>query len=73
MHKLRYKGPFEVGMILTCPDNDGELGFRRIRLLAPYPDSDMWIYEDLPSRLQHSSGHVGKLPELNLRIVFEPE
>lgn len=71
---LKYNGPFEVGMVLTAPDNEGKLGFRRIRLLAEHPDGG-WIYEDLPSRMNRRRGlsDLGVCPEVSLRIVFEPE
>jgi hypothetical protein len=68
----RYTGPLTVGMIMTAPDNDGRLGFRRLRLLAEHPDGG-WIVEDLPSRARRSSGSLARCPELNLRIVFVPE
>lgn len=73
----RYEGPLEVGMILTAPDNDGELGYRRIRLVARDLDGERWIYEDLPARIWRKlgpdSGHLSRVPEINIRIVFEPE
>jgi hypothetical protein len=60
------------GMVLTAPDNDGVLGFRRVRVLAEHPDGG-WLIEDLPSRMRHRPRGVTRCPELNLRIVFEPE
>lgn len=68
----RYEGPLRSDMILTAPDNAGEPGFRRVRLLARHPDGG-WIVEDVPSRLYPSGSWMIRSPEENLRIVFEPE
>lgn len=71
----RYEGSIEVGMVLTAPDNDGELGFRRVRVLAEHPDGG-WIVDDLPSKmtkLRQSTYGPTVCPDINLRIVFQPE
>jgi hypothetical protein len=73
----RYTGPLEAGMILTGPDNDGVLGYRRVKLILREDDGG-WIYEEAPSRLTKKLGfraprELGRCPELNLRIVFRPE
>jgi hypothetical protein len=68
----KYEGPIEVGMVFTCPDNSGELGFRRVRVLAAHPDGG-WILEDLPGRMKRENYGPFRSPELNLRIVFQPE
>lgn len=76
-------------MILTAPDNDGVLGYRRDKLLARHPDKPhLWIYEALPCRMRKpigrydpatgeragsGVGEVGLCPEVNLRIVMRPE
>lgn len=71
----RYEGPLTEGMILTCPDNDGVLGLRRVKLL--HQEGDRWIYEEAASRMTKPGGRVigelGRTPEVNLRIVFRPE
>lgn len=69
----RYEGLVEVDMVFTCPDNDGELGFRRVRILAEHPDGG-WIFEDLPSRMNRLAlKRLSVCPDLNLRVVFVPE
>jgi hypothetical protein len=74
----KYEGPLEPGMVMTGPDNDGVLGFRRDLLLARHPNKpDLWIYEALPCRMRRAQGsgvgQVGVCPEINLRIVMRPE
>lgn len=74
---VRHPGPVEVGQVWTCRDNDGKLGYRRVRVLAEHPDGG-WILEDLPSRSTRSRGDRGvgvpfRCPDVNLRIVFVPE
>jgi hypothetical protein len=78
MGRQKYEGPLEPGMILTAPDNDGTLGFRRDLLLTRHPNKpDLWIYEALPCRMRAQPGsgvgQVGICPEINLRIVMQPE
>lgn len=65
-------------MILTAPDNDGTLGYRRDLLLCRHPNKpDLWLYEGLPCRMRKRPGSgvgtVGVCPEVNLRIVMRPE
>lgn len=70
----RYDGPVEPGMIFTCPDNDGTLGYRRVKVVGRhFDDPSLLFIEDLPSRLRHRPAGVTSCPELNLRIVFVPE
>jgi hypothetical protein len=69
---IRYDGPIERGMVFTAPDNNGTLGFRRIRVLGWDFDQRV-IFEELPSRMRLPVGDIRRIPELNLRIVFEPE
>lgn len=70
----KYEGPIEVGDVFTCPDNAGVLGYRRVRVLARHlDDPSTLLMEDLPSRLRPRPVGVFKCPELNLRIVFQPE
>jgi hypothetical protein len=60
-------------MIFTAPDNDGMLGYRRIRVVGEHIDGG-WVIEDLPSRLMRIGlGSVQRCPDLNLRVVFRPE
>lgn len=78
LRSRRYTGSLEPGMILTSPDNDGTLGYRRDKLLARHPDKpELWIYEALPCRMRKHAGsgvgQVGVCPEINLRIVMQPE
>lgn len=70
--EVKYKGPVEAEMVFTAPGGDGELGFRRVRILAEHPDGG-WIYEELPGRMRTEVGRIGRCPDLNLRIVFVPE
>lgn len=70
----RYSGPVEPGMVFTAPDNDGKLGYRRVKVIARTIDSDILIIEEMPSRIRYvQSGQISKCPETNLRIVFVPE
>lgn len=70
----KYEGQIEPGMIFTCPDNDGVLGYRRVRVVGRHFDDPTLLFiEDLPSRIRHRPSGVLACPELNLRIVFEPE
>lgn len=70
--EIKYNGPIERGMIFTCPDNDGVLGLRRIRVVGR-DFNDYVIYENLPGRMRIDTHSLGRCPELNLRIVFELE
>jgi hypothetical protein len=68
-----YEGRLEEGMVLTAPGNDGQLGYRRVKLIAGHADTG-WIFEELPSRLsERPYPQFGRAPEENLRIVFVPE
>jgi hypothetical protein len=50
-----------------------EKPFRRVRILAPHPDGG-WIYQEMPAARKHIEvGHLGIVPEFNLRYVFELE
>lgn len=71
----KYEGPIEVGMVFTAPDNDGQLGYRRVRLLARHPFKDgTLIIEEMKSRMKgRREGEIFPCPEANLRFVFEPE
>lgn len=69
----RYDGPVDVGQIFTAPDNDGILGYRRVRVVGWYDDTTL-VLEEMPGRIRYArSGEIFKCPELNLRIVFQPE
>jgi hypothetical protein len=69
----RYDGPVEVGMVFTAPDNDGKLGYRRVKVIADLGGGTL-VLEEMPGRIRYSqAGSIFKCPELNLRIVFEPE
>jgi hypothetical protein len=72
---MKYIGPLEIGQVFTAPDNDGRLGFRRVRLVGFMPDDpETLILEEMPSRVVgRHHGELLKCPELNLRIVFELE
>lgn len=70
----KYEGPIFVGQVFTAPDNDGVLGFRRVRVLAEHPDGGL-IIEDLVSRCR-KAGYLhqpNRMPEFSLRVVFVPE
>lgn len=69
----RYEGRIEEGQIFTCPDNNGVLGYRRVKVIGRYDESTL-ILEEMPGRIRYSqTGSIFKCPELNLRIVFIPE
>lgn len=71
----RYDGPVEAGMVFTAPDNDGKLGYRRVRVVGRmHGDASTLILEEMPGRcLGRYRGEIFKCPELNLRVVFQPE
>lgn len=71
----KWKGPVSIGETFTAPDNDGELGFRRVRVIGRHPDDEkMLICQEQASRMKgRRVGEVFLCPELNLRIVFWPE
>lgn len=74
----RYDGPLRAGMVITGRDNDGMLGFRRDLLLGPHPfKPGIWIYEALPCRMRRhidsGVGEIGTCPELNIRMIMQPE
>lgn len=75
--EVKYEGELAIGMIFTCPDSDGELGFRRVKVIGRHPDTGDWLIEELPSRLmtkvRGDIGAIRRCPEINLRIVFVPE
>lgn len=75
MTRPYYEGPVEPGMVFTCPDNDGVLGYRRVRVVARrFDDERTLIIEDMPSRVyKNMRGGLTPCPEVNLRIVFIPE
>lgn len=71
--------PVEVNQIWSAPGNDGEI-FRRVRILAPYPDPDknggrLWITQDAPSKFlkNRTERPLNISPEFNLRYVFTLE
>lgn len=67
----KYDGPIEEGMIFTSPDNDGELGYRRLKVIGADADDGMLVLKEMPGRIRYApTGSVFKCPELNLRIVF---
>lgn len=69
----RYTGEVTEGMIFTAPDNDGRLGYRRVKVVAWYDDETV-ILEEMPGRIRYSQpGAIFKCPLVNLRIVFVPE
>jgi hypothetical protein len=73
MSYRRYDGPLELGMVLTAPDNDGTLGYRRVKLVGQHMDG-RWFMEDLPSKLRPRPDRSSyPIDEANLRIVFRPE
>lgn len=71
--RSRYTGPVEVGMVFTAPDNNGALGYRRVKVIAEL-DDEMLVLEELASRIRYTTpGEIFKCPKKNLRIVFVPE
>jgi hypothetical protein len=68
----RYGGPVEEGMVFTCPDNDGLLGYRRVKVVGWYDDETL-ILEEMPGRIRSTVGYIFRCPLVNLRIVFVPE
>lgn len=67
----KYDGPIRPGMIFTAPDNDGEFGYRRVKVVATDPEDGLLILKEMPGRIRYAQvGSIFKCPEVNLRIVF---
>lgn len=71
--------PIEIDQIWSAPDSTGEI-FRRIRILALYPDYNknggrLWITQDVPSKFLKNTMErpLNISPEFNLRYVFTLE
>jgi hypothetical protein len=75
--KPKYEGPIEPGMVMVAPGSDGE-PFRRDLVLGLHPfKPDLVLLEALPCKMRERSGSgIGEIfgcPEVNLRIVSDPE
>lgn len=70
--------PVGVNQRWIAYDSEGDV-FRRIRILAPYPDLDtnggrLWITMDERAKMKRDSYlDLSICPEFNLRYVFELE
>jgi len=68
--------PIEPNQIWSVRNGAGQL-LRRIRILAEYPspgEEVYWIYEVAAGGImQRTTGELGRIPEFNLRYVFELE
>ena len=62
--------PIEVNQEWAVFNENGNV-LRKIRILAKHPDKDYWIIEDLQSKLLPCPNGMSKIPEFNLRYVFQ--